>query len=672
MAYSDLLQPFNIFGGSPQAPAATATKTPATAPAVPPGRTPLPGEQVYDLTGGKATLQNPVPNAPKTPTRAPAIVPSYSFLDGSKYAPSGKQVSPPTVVTAKAATQDLGNKKAALDQVVQAQSQQQQSIQQNNSQAQAQTQPATAPATTAAPASPSDTATDTTGAATQTNSAIQAVQAQADSAYNNFTSSLARIQNGTFPLTPSQMAQVNATQQSFDELKQQQQMVNDNFAGQVALTGVQTGINQTAPQINLSQIHDALTSGIAQIGNIDAQASKAVADLQQGFMTQDYSMINDAYTAASKLFADKTTALNDMNTNVRNAANDALAAHKEAVAESQQQLDNQKAAIQFAATNGITSPYYLVGNTAIDTKTGLPVTLAQYQAATGQQVGASTDQTDFSQIQHIADPQTAALMTKYPDAGILRTDTPQDAQSKLKDSAIYHKETYIAPPAGSGGGVTGVTQATDANGNPIQIPNSVAPYYNQSHNGVGWVDASTLQGTAAEKRNIVNDAQSSGLKVITNKNQAADLTNINDAYAKLDTIGSIMAGIDQPGWIQRDLGGLGFSKLQAMAQSDPQKAAAGALSSVGLDILKAISGVQGFRGNTAAIQQVKDHLPSIYDTNATAQQKISFTQQLIADRENAITGKPKTAADTSTPQEGQTGTLNGVNYKFTGGQWVSQ
>ncbi len=147
------------------------------------------------------------------------------------------------------------------------------------------------------------------------------------------------------------------------------------------------------------------------------------------------------------------------------------------------------------------------------------------------------------------------------------------------------------------------------------------------------------------------------MKVITNKNEAADLVNIQDANSKLDSIQGIMSGIDQPGWVQRALGGAGLTKFQTAAQSDPQKAAAGALSSIGLDMLKAISGVQGFRGNQSAIAQVKDELPTIYDTDATVKQKIQYFKTLIADRENAIVGKASTSGTS-----GATTTASGQSF----------
>lgn len=189
------------------------------------------------------------------------------------------------------------------------------------------------------------------------------------------------------------------------------------------------------------------------------------------------------------------------------------------------------------------------------------------------------------------------------------------------------------------------------------IPIALAPYINTSSSGVKYMDASSLQGTAAQKTRLINQASQLGLKVITNKNESADLTNIEDANSKLDYISTIMKGIDQPNFIARDLYGLGLTKLATLAESNPQQAAAGALQSVGLDILKAISGIQGFRGNQSAIQQVTSHLPTIYDTQATIDKKIEYIKGLISSRENAIVGGTSTQTSQTTGQ-----TSSGLKY----------
>jgi hypothetical protein len=226
-----------------------------------------------------------------------------------------------------------------------------------------------------------------------------------------------------------------------------------------------------------------------------------------------------------------------------------------------------------------------------------------------------------------------------------------DRQYKQAEIAKLYNDINAAKTGGSN-----VASISDGMGGTAMVPVDVAPYYNKASNGVEYIDASTLQGTAKEKTNIINQATAAGYKVITNKNTAADLVNIKDVKSKLDTIKNTMANIAQPGWVSRIAGGLGLTYLQTVTESDPQKAAAGVLQSVGLDILKGISGVQGFRGNQTAIQQISDHLPKITDTVDVVNQKIDYVNQLLNDRENAAVGKAQ-VKDTGVDQ-----TVNGVTY----------
>ncbi len=206
-----------------------------------------------------------------------------------------------------------------------------------------------------------------------------------------------------------------------------------------------------------------------------------------------------------------------------------------------------------------------------------------------------------------------------------------------------------------------VTLTTDTGS--LSVPVGVAPYVSTSHSGIAYADLSTVQGTAAEKKAIVDQAQAAGIKVITNKNTALDLTNIEDANSKLDSISTIMAGIAQPGALSRGLYGLGLTKFATLAQSNPQQAASGALQGVGLDILKAISGVQGFRGNSSVVQQITDHLPSIYDTTDVVNTKVSYIRQLIADREDSILDQQGTNANTNV---NNTTTKSGKPFDYAG------
>ncbi len=427
MAYSDLLQPFNIFGSTATKQADPVSAVPAPPQTPTPTRDALPGEVAYNFNSdGTMTKSAPTsaPPAPKLPMKAPAPSPTYSFLDGSTYNSQGKQISPPTVVTGKTATEDLMNKKAALDQVTTAQTQQ------ATATAPAATQPAPAPAP--APAATADDLqrimsgeAGVQGAA-PVNNALKEMSDAADNTFNSLNSQLNQVLTGTFPLTPAQKAQINATQNSFNEVRRAQETANQNLLGQIRVMGAVSGRNMTAPLVETGLISAAVNSGIQQISSIDSQASKAVADLQQGFMDSDYKMINDAYDRASKLFAQKSATIQQMNDNVRQATNDALTLHKQQVDEQQAILKPINDIMTLAAQNGASKE-------TLD-KIGSSKSVAEAISVAGYDLGAQFRQ-KVAQQEFDNKIQQGQLAVSQANTGIARARLNFDMAKEAYDQA---------------------------------------------------------------------------------------------------------------------------------------------------------------------------------------------------------------------------------------------
>lgn len=68
--------------------------------------------------------------------------------------------------------------------------------------------------------------------------------------------------------------------------------------------------------------------------------------------------------------------------------------------------------------------------------------------------------------------------TKYIDANIKMTDTPEQVAAKVRGSSIWRKETYIAPTGGSGGGGKGGTTFITPEGNTISVSPEAAAVLN--------------------------------------------------------------------------------------------------------------------------------------------------------------------------------------------------
>jgi hypothetical protein len=145
-------------------------------------------------------------------------------------------------------------------------------------------------------------------------SQIQSVEEQQDTALQQRNSQVQQIMNGTFPLTASQQASINATQAQFNQIAQLQLIANKSYQGAVALAGNREGLNIQNPQEYFAQSNQAITDGLNKINSLDATAAVTLSTLTQSFMDKDYTLINDNYTALQKTLEDKQTAITALQT----------------------------------------------------------------------------------------------------------------------------------------------------------------------------------------------------------------------------------------------------------------------------------------------------------------------------------------------------------------------
>lgn len=166
---------------------------------------------------------------------------------------------------------------------------------------------------------PSATATSATAAAPTaqeqlagTNAEIQQNQAQLDDAFNTFNGAMQQFQTGTFPLTATQQAQISATQQSFENLIKQQELFNKNYEAGVTAEGISRGINRYAPLIAMGEIQKAVSDGLTKVANINAQMTKTIADLEEGFQDKNFDRVKTAYDEYHNYMKEKNDTLQHM------------------------------------------------------------------------------------------------------------------------------------------------------------------------------------------------------------------------------------------------------------------------------------------------------------------------------------------------------------------------
>lgn len=498
-------------------------------------------------------------------------------------------------------------------------------------------QQATPTVTTTPPAAPTSPTTSTSPStpqvdanqlklSTQQSAYDSGIQQTQDSA-KQFSDTITSIQNGSIPLSPGEQAQVAALQQSYTDAIGLQQLQNTNSTGVANIRGYQTGSAEYDPTFQAKTIGAIASAGAAKVLALQVAEAGAVAKLTQDLKDQNIAAVKESYDALTAAQDKRQTALQTMIKDTQDAIQTAQAAK-------QKILDGVNAIAVEAAKNGA-SKNTVAAITASDTVSGAIAAAGDtLQTATGQ-LG------DY--LQYKRDAEASGLVPESYATWKAADDAKSASQ---KASEAYGVAFATAKGGAAGEGGNGGTQITSPVTSPIGItynaPASIAPYVAFSANGVKYVDMSSFKGTPTEAHTAVMDAQAAGYKVITNKNTALDIQNITDAVSKLDNMKAAFDNITSGSAAQRDLYGVAFTKMASALQTDPNVVASNVYEDAALDVLKAMSGVQGFRGGASMVQKVQSTFPAATDTKQVADAKIATLKQLIGDRENALVGKPST------------------------------
>jgi hypothetical protein len=311
---------------------------------------------------------------------------------------------------------------------------------------------------------PTPTADNTAQTAAYVQQKQAELDAQAQQNYNDYSNQLQQIANGSFPLTASQQSQVNALQQQFAQLLQQQQVANANYTGAVTTLGIRSGTSRYAPQIAQGDIQASINYGLSQVAKINTQASQALSALQQGFADNDFKLINAQYAALQDLMKEKDNSLQEMQQSIK----DQLDAQTQKLAQQKSLLDIETTTINNVAQSALddalkpdgTLDYDKLQQTAddygVDVNQLYGAVLKQKDAATLQQQEETKFQTDqatakLNQQKLQTDIDQAPLDASLKRAQIANTQattakTLADTASESPgtSSALSSQPTYAA------------------------------------------------------------------------------------------------------------------------------------------------------------------------------------------------------------------------------------
>ena len=243
---------------------------------------------------------------------------------------------------------------------------------------------------TAASSSPSATTLPLTNASQTPEDrailALNASNANLQTAYNDYNSRMNQIINGTYPLNDAQRSQLNNIGQRFESLIAMQKQANAAYEQGVRVAGISEGRSMYAPEIELGNIKGAIDQGIAKIGEIDMQMQTTLLAAKQAIQDDNVKLLDKTYNALMAFEAQKQKGVEDLYNLTTKSIADArqrfkdeqdeidamaeLAKPPESIDQSLfSKMDAQREKLGLASYNGYTKDLYtLQYNTAVKKK----------------------------------------------------------------------------------------------------------------------------------------------------------------------------------------------------------------------------------------------------------------------------------------------------------------
>ena len=163
-------------------------------------------------------------------------------------------------------------------------------------------QPSTMTATTNKPPTPLDTF--------QTN--LNSVDSNIATAYDDYKKTIADINSGAVPLSPTEQNLLTSLQQSFDRQKVAQETANKSYEGVVSMSGARDGLSRYSPIQFQQQVSQAVSQGAQKIQDIDQRAALKINEVRESIFDKKYKQAKDAYDEYVGLLKDKRTTIKDI------------------------------------------------------------------------------------------------------------------------------------------------------------------------------------------------------------------------------------------------------------------------------------------------------------------------------------------------------------------------
>jgi hypothetical protein len=141
---------------------------------------------------------------------------------------------------------------------------------------------------------------------------------------------ITNIQNGSVPLNEGQLAQVEGLKQAFQQMIEQQKLINIGASGTANIRGFQKGSAEYDPTFATKTIGSIVTAGINKVNDLNIKMASAVASLTEGFKTDNINAIKSAWNIYKEASDNRTKSLQKTIDDANQAIKDAQKAQEDA------------------------------------------------------------------------------------------------------------------------------------------------------------------------------------------------------------------------------------------------------------------------------------------------------------------------------------------------------
>lgn len=136
------------------------------------------------------------------------------------------------------------------------------------------------------------------------------LEGEIDVAYGIYQSTLDRINRGI--LTPEEQAMLDNAALIFEQTRKAQEKINKNYEAGVTITGIRSGRQRYATEMEQGNIKDAMDQGIAKLAELDAKSQQALMTMRQSMLDKDYERATDAFDAYKDVAKEKRDNIIDL------------------------------------------------------------------------------------------------------------------------------------------------------------------------------------------------------------------------------------------------------------------------------------------------------------------------------------------------------------------------